>query len=65
MFFSVLKIPVVIAMKAMGCQSDKEVLQLICGNDENFHSDFAINLEDAALCVYPSPFAHLKHQRLF
>jgi len=38
-------------MKAMGCQSDKEVLQLICGNDEGFHSDFAINLEDAALCV--------------
>lgn len=46
-----MQIPVVIAMKAMGCQSDKEVLQLICGNDEGFHSDFAINLEDAALCV--------------
>jgi DNA-directed RNA polymerase III subunit RPC2 len=42
-------------MKAMGCQSDKEVLQLICGNDEGFHSDFAINLEDAALCVSLSP----------
>lgn len=35
-------------MKAMGCQSDKEVLQLICGNEEAFQADFAINLEDAA-----------------
>ncbi|CED85369.1 beta and beta-prime subunits of dna dependent rna-polymerase [Phaffia rhodozyma] len=42
-------IPIAIAMKALGCQSDKEILQLICGNDESFHNDFAVNLEDAAM----------------
>jgi hypothetical protein len=38
-------------MKALGCQSDKEVLQLICGNEESYHSDFAVNLEEAAMYV--------------
>lgn len=45
------QIPIVIALKALGCQSDKEVLQLICGNEESFHSDFAVNLEDAAMFI--------------
>lgn len=41
-------IPIVIAMKAMGCQSDKEILVLICGSDEAYQESFGICLEEAA-----------------
>ncbi|KAI5452589.1 DNA-directed RNA polymerase III complex subunit Rpc2 [Naganishia albida] len=41
-------IPVVIAMKAMGCQSDKEVLMLACGSNEAYQEKFGLSLEEAA-----------------
>jgi len=41
-------IPIVIAMKAMGVQSDKEIAQLICGNDHDLLDLFAINIEEAS-----------------
>jgi len=41
-------IPIVIALKAMGCQSDKEILTLICGSDEAYQEMFGICLEEAA-----------------
>lgn len=41
-------IPVVVAMKAMGCQSDKEVLMLACGSDEAYQEKFGLSLEEAA-----------------
>ncbi|OZJ06689.1 DNA-directed RNA polymerase III subunit RPC2 [Bifiguratus adelaidae] len=42
------EVPVVIALKAMGIQSDKEIAQFVCGNDRDMLEDFAINLEEAA-----------------
>ncbi|RUP47964.1 DNA-directed RNA polymerase III subunit RPC2 [Jimgerdemannia flammicorona] len=41
-------IPVVVAMKAMGIQSDKEIAQLVCGNDHELLDAFAINLEECS-----------------
>lgn len=41
-------IPIVVAFKAMGIQSDKEILQLVAGSDEAYQELFAINLEEAA-----------------
>ncbi|KAG8743238.1 DNA-directed RNA polymerase III core subunit ret1 [Ceratobasidium sp. 414] len=42
-------IPVCIALKAMGIQSDKEILLLCAGSTEAHKSAFAPNLEDCAL----------------
>jgi DNA-directed RNA polymerase III subunit RPC2 len=42
-------IPVCIALKAMGVQSDKEILLLCAGSTEAHKSAFAPNLEDCAL----------------
>ncbi|KAG1180263.1 hypothetical protein G6F70_000650 [Rhizopus microsporus] len=41
-------IPVVIFMKALGVQSDREIAQLVCGNDHDLHDQFAINVEEAS-----------------
>lgn len=37
----------------MGIQSDREIAQLVCGNDHDLHDSFSINIEEAAkLRVY-------------
>ncbi|KAJ6482905.1 hypothetical protein C8R47DRAFT_1282854 [Mycena vitilis] len=41
-------IPIVIALKALGIQSDKEILLLTAGNTDSYKAAFATNLEDAA-----------------
>lgn len=40
--------PIVIALKALGAQSDKEILLLTAGNNEAYKSAFSPNLEEAA-----------------
>lgn len=40
--------PIVVALKALGIQSDKEILLLTAGNSEAYKSSFAPNLEEAA-----------------
>lgn len=41
-------IPVVIALKALGLQADKEILLLTAGSSESYKSFFSPNVEDAA-----------------
>lgn len=41
-------IPIVIALKALGVQSDKEILLLTAGNNDAYKSSFSPNLEEAA-----------------
>lgn len=41
-------IPIVIVFKALGVQADKEILQLVAGNDDNYKETFSVNLEEAA-----------------
>lgn len=41
-------IPIVVAMKAMGIQSDHEIALLIAGDDILYQDEFTINLEEAA-----------------
>ncbi|KAA1466839.1 beta and beta-prime subunits of DNA dependent RNA-polymerase [Dentipellis sp. KUC8613] len=41
-------VPIAIALKALGIQSDKEILLLTAGNSEAYKDAFAPNLEDAA-----------------
>lgn len=41
-------VPIVIALKALGFQSDKEILLLTAGNNEAYKSAFSPNLEEAA-----------------
>ncbi len=41
-------VPIVIALKALGIQSDKEILLLTAGNTESYKSTFSTNLEEAA-----------------
>lgn len=41
-------IPIAIALKALGIQSDKEILLLTAGNSESYKSVFSGNLEEAA-----------------
>jgi DNA-directed RNA polymerase III subunit RPC2 len=41
-------IPIVVALKAMGITSDKEILQLCCGPDERFQEAFGVSLEEAS-----------------
>lgn len=41
-------IPIAIALRAMGVQSDHEILLLAAGNDSDYQDDFAPNLELAA-----------------
>ena len=42
-------VPVAIALRAMGVQSDHEILLLAAGNDATYQDEFAPNLEAAAL----------------
>lgn len=44
-------IPIVVALKAMGIASDKEILQLTCGPDERYQEAFGVSLEEAARWV--------------
>lgn len=41
-------IPIVLALKAMGVQSDQEIFQLVCGADPIYQDLFANNLEECA-----------------
>ena len=41
-------LPIAIALKALGIQSDKEILLLTAGNHEAYKSAFSPNLEEAA-----------------
>ncbi|EGO02842.1 hypothetical protein SERLA73DRAFT_84701 [Serpula lacrymans var. lacrymans S7.3] len=41
-------VPIVIALKALGIQADKEILLLTAGNTEAYKSAFSANLEEAA-----------------
>jgi DNA-directed RNA polymerase beta subunit len=41
-------IPIVIALKALGIQSDKEILLLTASNNESYKTVFSANIEDAA-----------------
>ena len=41
-------IPIVIALKAMGITSDKEIIQLTCGPDERFQEALGTSVEEAA-----------------
>jgi hypothetical protein len=41
-------IPIVIALKALGIQSDKEILLLTASNNESYKAVFSANIEDAA-----------------
>ena len=40
-------IPIVVALKAMGIQSDNEMMLLIAGSDSTFQDEFAVNFEEA------------------
>lgn len=41
-------VPIVIALKALGAQSDKEILLLTAGNTDAYQDTFSTNLEEAA-----------------
>lgn len=41
-------IPIVIFLRAMGVQSDHEVMLLVAGDDALFQDEFAVNIEEAA-----------------
>jgi DNA-directed RNA polymerase III subunit RPC2 len=41
-------VPIAIAMKALGIQSDKEILLLCAGNTESYQETFAPNLEESS-----------------
>lgn len=41
-------VPIVVALKALGIQSDKEILLLTAGSSETYKSSFSPNLEEAA-----------------
>ena len=40
-------VPIVIALKAMGVQSDNEILLLTAGNDEKYQDEMTLNMEEA------------------
>ncbi|KAF2722027.1 beta and beta-prime subunits of DNA dependent RNA-polymerase [Polychaeton citri CBS 116435] len=42
-------VPIVIVLRAMGVQSDLEIMQLAAGNDPKYQDDFAPNIEQAAI----------------
>ncbi|KAG1056962.1 hypothetical protein G6F43_001183 [Rhizopus delemar] len=41
-------IPVAIFLKALGVQSDREIAQLVCGDDHDLHDTFSINIEESS-----------------
>ncbi|EKD16224.1 uncharacterized protein L3040_009536 [Drepanopeziza brunnea f. sp. 'multigermtubi'] len=52
-------IPIVIALKALGIQSDHEMLLLVAGTDSTYQDDFAVNFEE---CTKMGVFS--QHQAL-
>src|SRR5258706_9304808 len=40
-------VPIVIVLKAMGIQSDLEMLLLVAGTDSTYQDEFAVNFEEA------------------
>ncbi|KAI8588589.1 hypothetical protein BDZ88DRAFT_397017 [Geranomyces variabilis] len=46
-------VPVVVVMKAMGIESDREIAELICGNDEKFLELFSPSLEESSMLDPP------------
>ncbi|KAJ3016627.1 DNA-directed RNA polymerase III core subunit ret1 [Thoreauomyces humboldtii] len=54
-------VPVVIIMKAMGVESDREIAELICGTEEKFLELFSPSLEESALL---DPPVHTQRQAL-
>lgn len=40
-------LPIVVLLKAMGIHTDKEMLQMVAGDDSQYQDDFAINFEEA------------------
>ncbi|KAI8909987.1 hypothetical protein DFJ77DRAFT_433179 [Powellomyces hirtus] len=47
------EVPVVVVMKAMGIESDREIAELICGNDEKFLDLFSPSLEESSMLDPP------------
>lgn len=43
-------IPIVLALKAMGIQSDHEILLMVAGTDMVYQDTFAINFEECSKC---------------
>ncbi|KAI1004794.1 DNA-directed RNA polymerase III subunit [Podosphaera aphanis] len=41
-------VPIVIALKALGIQSDHEMLLLVAGNDSVYQDEFAVNFEESS-----------------
>ena len=41
-------IPIVIALRAMGIQSDQEIMHLAAGDDAAYQDEFSLNIEEAA-----------------
>ncbi|KAF8864371.1 putative DNA-directed RNA polymerase III subunit RPC2 [Acephala macrosclerotiorum] len=41
-------VPIVIALKALGIQSDHEMLLLVAGTDSKYQDEFAVNFEEAS-----------------
>jgi DNA-directed RNA polymerase III subunit RPC2 len=41
-------VPIVVLFKAMGMQSDREIYELVAGNDDEYGDAFSINLEECA-----------------
>src|ERR1700712_2577475 len=41
-------IPIVIVLKAMGIQSDHEMLLLVAGTDSTYQDEFAVNFEESS-----------------
>jgi DNA-directed RNA polymerase III subunit RPC2 len=41
-------VPIVIVLKAMGIQSDHEILLLVAGTDSTYQDEFSVNFEEAA-----------------
>ncbi|KAL8293434.1 hypothetical protein RQP46_000135 [Phenoliferia psychrophenolica] len=39
-------IPVAVVLRALGVVSAREIVQLVCGNDDDFRAAFAINIEE-------------------
>ncbi|KAI8822500.1 uncharacterized protein EV422DRAFT_613711 [Fimicolochytrium jonesii] len=47
------EVPVVVVMKAMGIESDREIAELICGNEEKFLDLFSPSLEESTMLDPP------------
>jgi DNA-directed RNA polymerase III subunit RPC2 len=52
-------IPIVLIMKAMGVQSDHEILLLVAGTDSIYQDEFSVNFEECAKLN-----VHTQHQAL-